>query len=290
MGGLAVGMSVPLMASALRDLPGTSEPPARLHAVLDLPRSTESNGDTVAARFVPADPGTLYAQLLHEVHECANAESIPCLGPGGEAWTSDDYDDQQIAADRCLDCPAMFLCRAYAEAAGEKAGTWGGETRDPARKPPLDTASARADRARWKRKKSPVQTEIVPKYLGMFSLKTGAGAPTTHRPNGYPAMNTKTQSPANINADGELTTGHFCKCDCGEVITTKATFRPGHDARMVSNLVAVVVADSLTKAGIDKLAKTLPSDALKAKFLRAAARATAPKPEPEPKAKVEEAA
>lgn len=73
---------------------------------------------------------------------------VPCLGPGREAWTSDDYDDQQTAADRCYDCPAMLLCRAYAEAAGEKAGTWGGETLDPARKPPRNPASAQADRAR----------------------------------------------------------------------------------------------------------------------------------------------
>lgn len=85
-------------------------------------------------------------------------------------------------------------------------------------------------------------------------------------------------------------TAHACTCGCGLPITTKALFKPGHDAKMVSNLVAVVVADSLTKVGIAKLAKTLPSDALRAKFERAAARATAPKPEAKTKADTGEVA
>jgi hypothetical protein len=71
-------------------------------------------------------------------------------------------------------------------------------------------------------------------------------------------------------------TAHACLCGCGT--STRGTWAPGHDAKAVSNLVAVVVADSLTKAGIDKLAKTLPSDALRRKFYNAATRATASKP------------
>lgn len=82
-------------------------------------------------------------------------------------------------------------------------------------------------------------------------------------------MNAKTNTAktANLNA---------CLCGCGG--TTRGTFQPGHDARMVSQLVAAIVADNMTKAGIAKLARTLPTDALRAKFERAAARATAPKP------------
>ncbi|MCK8608876.1 hypothetical protein [Agromyces sp. C10] len=79
-------------------------------------------------------------------------------------------------------------------------------------------------------------------------------------------------------------TAHACLCGCEQEITTKALFKPGHDARLVSNLVAIVVADNLTKAGVTKLAKGLPSEALRAKFERAVARATAPKPEPKAKA------
>lgn len=88
--------------------------------------------------------------------------------------------------------------------------------------------------------------------------------------------NTNTDKTTNLNA---------CLCGCGG--STRGTFQPGHDARMVSQLVAVVVAENLTKAGVAKLAKTLPSDALRAKFERAAARATAPKPEPKTKTEEE---
>lgn len=81
-----------------------------------------------------------------------------------------------------------------------------------------------------------------------------------------------------MNTNTTANTAHACLCGCGLPITTKALFKPGHDAKMVSNLVAVVVADNLSKAGIAKLAKTLPSDALRRKFENAAARAIAPKP------------
>ena len=46
--------------------------------------------------------------LAHE-----RGQEIPCQGSGFAAWTSDDYDDQQVAADRCFDCPAMLLCERY---------------------------------------------------------------------------------------------------------------------------------------------------------------------------------
>lgn len=59
---------------------------------------------------------------------------------------------------------------------------------------------------------------------------------------------------------------------------------------MISNLVAAVLADGLTKVGVSKLAKTLPSDVLRAKFERAVARATASEPVPEAKADVQQVA
>ncbi|WP_425486783.1 WhiB family transcriptional regulator [Microbacterium rhizomatis] len=60
----------------------------------------------------------------------AAGQEVPCVGPGGEAWTSDDREDQELAADRCLDCPALALCGAYASLAGERAGVWGGQVRE----------------------------------------------------------------------------------------------------------------------------------------------------------------
>jgi hypothetical protein len=68
--------------------------------------------------------------LAHE-----RGQEVPCQGPSSETWTSDDYDDQQVAADRCLDCPAMAMCERYRVIGQPAAGTWAGVTSDPARKP-----------------------------------------------------------------------------------------------------------------------------------------------------------
>jgi len=62
-------------------------------------------------------------------------QEVPCQGAGSDAWTSDDYDDQQVAADRCLDCPAMALCEKYRAITRPAAGTWAGVTSDRAAKP-----------------------------------------------------------------------------------------------------------------------------------------------------------
>ncbi|MTE22662.1 hypothetical protein [Microbacterium sp. ZXX196] len=81
--------------------------------------------------FTPStDALAAYDELQHSVAEArVRGEEVPCLGPGSEAWTSDDRDEQQIAADRCCGCPALALCGRYADPAGEQVGTWGGETR-----------------------------------------------------------------------------------------------------------------------------------------------------------------
>lgn len=83
-------------------------------------------------------------------------------------------------------------------------------------------------------------------------------------------MNTKTnttQTPVNTCACGT----------CGQQVGPKATYRPGHDARHVSVLVATLqnsIADGreVTKATITTTAKQLPSEALRGKFIRAAER------------------
>ncbi len=103
-------------------------------------------------------------------------------------------------------------------------------------------------------------------------------------------MNTKTTTNTEARA---------CACGtCHLAVSAKATYRPGHDARHVSYLVAGLFNDiqdgrKVTKAMINQTAKELPSDALRAKFVKAAERmvtqATAPKPEPKAKADAEEA-
>lgn len=79
------------------------------------------------------------------------------------------------------------------------------------------------------------------------------------------------------------TTAHACLCECKQGITTDALFRPGYDAKTVSQLVAeltntIAEGGKVTKRDIAASAKRLPSDALRAKFTRAAERAVAPKP------------
>ncbi|MEJ1092186.1 WhiB family transcriptional regulator [Microbacterium istanbulense] len=60
-------------------------------------------------------------------------QEVPCLGPGAEAWTSDDATDQELAADLCLLCPVFALCQRYADAEEPSAGTWAGVTRNKTR-------------------------------------------------------------------------------------------------------------------------------------------------------------
>lgn len=72
-----------------------------------------------------------------------------------------------------------------------------------------------------------------------------------------------------------------CACGtCHESVGLKAMYRPGHDARHVSYLLQALVnsyADGqpVTKTVINGLAKELPSEPLRAKFHRAAARLVA---------------
>ena len=62
----------------------------------------------------------------------------------------------------------------------------------------------------------------------------------------------------------KTTTPKTCLCGCKE--TTGATFRPGHDARMVSLLIDAVTSKRTTRPAA---MKKLPSDALRAKLGRA---------------------
>ena len=96
-------------------------------------------------------------------------------------------------------------------------------------------------------------------------------------------MSTKTNSEA---------IAHACLCECKQGITTDALFKPGHDARMVSQLVAELTAaigdgGEVTKHDIAANAKRLPSDALRAKFTRAAERTIASKPAKQTEAEAE---
>ncbi|MFJ2533279.1 hypothetical protein [Microbacterium maritypicum] len=81
-----------------------------------------------------------------------------------------------------------------------------------------------------------------------------------------------------------------CACGtCHEAVGPKAMYRPGHDARHVSVLLQGLVNEyadgrKVTKALIAAEAKHLPTEALRAKFTRAAERLMSKQAEADAKA------
>ena len=127
----------PSVASpSAREAQGATPSPGRAERSRETPPEggTGASGRVVLPAFRPSDEAlAAYAALWHRLRQARErGEEVPCLGPGGEAWTSGRVVDQQTAADRCLDCVAMFLCKRYADLAEEPLGTWGGVTRTPA--------------------------------------------------------------------------------------------------------------------------------------------------------------
>lgn len=150
-------MSIPTAVSRPEASPATSGARPLLQAVQVPPRSRETPRSAAAevrkaerelalALGVTDEAAWAYSDLNHALL-LANerGQEVPCQGQGGGAWTSEEYDDQQVAADRCLDCPAMALCERHRNVARPAAGTWAGVTSDPARKP---RDSSRAPRVR----------------------------------------------------------------------------------------------------------------------------------------------
>ena len=112
--------SAPLLVLADDAPPATPGERTPAVPVRALPKSPET----------PPDVEEMYAELIDAVGFLAVAgRPTPCSGEDSADWTSDDPERQMRAADRCHDCPLMFACRSYADAAKETAGTWGGKTR-----------------------------------------------------------------------------------------------------------------------------------------------------------------
>lgn len=60
--------------------------------------------------------------------------AVPCaVDPA--AWHADDPAVREAAADACWDCPVLDRCAAYADAAMERYGVWGGTDRSIRNKP-----------------------------------------------------------------------------------------------------------------------------------------------------------
>jgi hypothetical protein len=71
------------------------------------------------------DPASSLTEFTSLMNAAARA-TLPCNG--GTEWFSDDPRLQQRAAQLCRACTLLPVCRAYAMAAGEKEGVWGGTT------------------------------------------------------------------------------------------------------------------------------------------------------------------
>ncbi|GEN78707.1 WhiB family transcriptional regulator [Actinotalea fermentans] len=70
---------------------------------------------------------------LLDAHDTAG-RPIPCRQDPDPAWTSDEPEDQAVAARLCARCPALDQCRAYGTAFPKECGVYGGETEFDRRK------------------------------------------------------------------------------------------------------------------------------------------------------------
>lgn len=70
---------------------------------------------------------------LHDAIETAGDHAIPCRIGSPDRWTSRSTKQTDTAAAACQRCPAITACAAYADAAPETSGVWGGHRRTTTR-------------------------------------------------------------------------------------------------------------------------------------------------------------
>ncbi|MGO4957920.1 WhiB family transcriptional regulator [Luteococcus sp. Sow4_B9] len=86
---------------------------------------------------LPTEARAAYRSLVLTLGDALQVgERVPCLA-NPDGWTADALDPAQVAtAERlCAGCPALVQCGAYATAAPERWGVWGGRWRGPRRSP-----------------------------------------------------------------------------------------------------------------------------------------------------------
>lgn len=85
-----------------------------------------------ATPVLPSPTATAYGDLLDAIKDAVTAgHSVPCLGPHRDAWTSENRQQQEAAAEACTACPVLRTCWAYARDAKERGAVWGGRVRRP---------------------------------------------------------------------------------------------------------------------------------------------------------------
>lgn len=232
----------------------------------------------------------MFSRLIEQVHVAVdNGANVPCVESDAGEWTSDDPADQERAADRCWDCPLVFQCRAYAIEAGERAGVWGGFAPELERaqnrrawRPSVEAkqrAKERRRALRAARKAEAEQGDCADAYA-YISMERGADKAQIKSQIGTPTVSKITAIETPVST---------CACNtCNETVGPKAMYRPGHDARHVSVLLQGLINEhadgrTVTKALIAAEAKNLPSERLRAKFIRAAERLAAKQTEADAK-------
>lgn len=250
MGGLPAGTSVPATASALQASPANSQTVTLLPGLTDTassPETVRKAGEDHSRGLTAAHTDKLIEEVLarhSQSFEAVDAfddlshglllarekrQEVPCLGPGAEAWTSEDPTDQELAADLCLLCPVFTLCQRYADAAEPEAGTWAGVTREPSGQERRRRAIAEAhERTR----------------RGMARRQPGAKTARVAPP---------------VRTDSSLD----CTCGCGGT-TRGGYYLAGHDSRHLARLRADVRSRALTVEAA--LAEISHSERLRAKL------------------------
>ena len=74
--------------------------------------------------------------LAHLAHLADNGRMAPCLRWPDAGWTSEDVEEQQLAASLCHRCPAVEPCRTYGLEFPHEFGVYGAMT-DHDRRPAL---------------------------------------------------------------------------------------------------------------------------------------------------------
>lgn len=206
-----------------------------------------------------SEPAPTRAEALAELHQdicqqVAAGRSIPCVQEEG-GWTADDSQSRARAAWRCLDCAAFLACERYVTEYPEQSGVWAGRgysvynpptnyldrPEPPATRPDCKTPYVRPKR------RAGIVPQAIPSKPRLIEHKEIAMAK-----NSNPASDT-------------------CKCGCGE--TAPRNYRPGHDARHVSQLARAVRDGSLDKRAA--LRAVAASEKLQAKLTRALAKKAA---------------
>jgi hypothetical protein len=220
----------------------------RSPAVLPRPDTIRSARDSTLGVFIDPARGAALHRLRTVIVERVNSgQPVPCVQESG-GWVSDDPKARSRAAWRCLDCAAFIACERYVDEHPERGGVWAG--RGYSSVSPVVPYLERSEPVTTRPDDGP--------DCGSKPPDVSMGVPT------IPRITRDTRSTKEVIMTSTTSTTGNCLCGCDE--PTTRNYRPGHDARHVSNLVREVTGGTLDKRGA---LKALPTEPLREKFTRA---------------------